>query len=210
MKQRKLRGYVLPAVYVIILMLVFGAVSLVSTLMKNNPSYLYSIGILNNNTVPVVDVDGGISNVIIKPYKGDNVEVATSFYDVKADASSQEKSLIYYQNTYMKNTGVLYSSNDKFDIVMVLDGKILNIKDDNILGKVVEVQYNTDLRLVYYSLDEIDVKVGDSLLQGEIIGKSGTNSISDNKYNLLFEVYYKGTLINPEQFYKMDVSDFNK
>ena len=95
MKQRKLRGYVLPAIYVIILMLVFGAVSLVSTLLKSNPNYLYSIGILNNNTVPVVDLDGQVPNVIIKPYVGDNVDIAKTFYDVNSDSSVQEKALIY-------------------------------------------------------------------------------------------------------------------
>ncbi len=205
MKQRKLRGYVLPALYVLILMLVFGAVSLVSTLLKSNPGYLYSIGILNNNTVPVVDVEGKVPMVVIKPYVGDTVEIANTFYDIKDEAEEQEKSLIYYQNTYMKNTGILYTSKDTFDVVMVLDGEIVNVKDDDILGKVVEVQYNTDLRAIYYSLDEVLVKVGDKLLQGEIIGKGGSNSISNAKYNLLFEVYYKGALIDPEEFYKMDV-----
>ncbi len=209
MKQRKLRGYVLPALYVIILMVVFGTVSLISTLLKSNPNYLYSIGILNNNTVPVVDVEGEVPSVINKPYIGDNVEVASNFYDIKSDASLQEKALIYYQNTYMKNTGVLYTSKNNFDVVMVLDGKITNIKEDDILGKVVEVENNTDLKTIYYSLDNIQVKVGDTIGQGEIIGKSGANKISELDNNLLFEVYYKGTLINPEEFYKMNTNMFN-
>ena len=40
MKQRKLKGYVLPTLYVGLLMLIFGTVSLVSTLMKSNPTYI--------------------------------------------------------------------------------------------------------------------------------------------------------------------------
>ena len=208
MKKRKLKGYVLPALYVIILMVVFGAVSLVSTLVKSNPSYLYSIGILNNNTVPVVSEVGSTPTLIIKPYGGE-VEIASPFYDVNSSPEIQEKALIYYQNTYMKNTGVLYTSDNSFDVVTVLDGKVLNIKKDDILGTVVEIEYTPDLRGVYYSLSEVNVKVGDTLLQGEVIGKSGINSISSKNYNLLFEVYYKGSLINPEDFYKWDISKLN-
>ena len=59
MKQRKLKGYVLPTLYVGLLMLIFGTVSLVSTLMKSNPTYLYSIGVLRNTVdKPVVNIDG--------------------------------------------------------------------------------------------------------------------------------------------------------
>ena len=53
------------------------------------------------------------------------------------------------------------------------------------------------------------MKKGDQLKQGEIIGKSGANKISELDNNLLFEVYYKGTLINPEEFYKMNTNMFN-
>ena len=49
--------------------------------------------------------------------------------------------------------------------------------------------------------------MGDILSQGEIVGKSGLNKISEAKNNLLFEVYYNGTLLNPEEFYFMNAED---
>ena len=85
--------------------------------------------------------------------------------------------------------------------------KVVNIKNDEVLGHVVEIEHNQNLRTIYYSLGNIDVKVGDTLSQGEIIGKSGLNKISDAKNNLLFEVYYNGTLLNPEEFYFMNAED---
>lgn len=209
MKQRKLKGYVLPTLYVIILMFIFGTVSLVSTLMQSNPNYLYAMPVLKNiSATPVINVDSPQSGAI-RPYVSTNIKIANSFYDVEATPEEQQNALIYYENTYMKNTGVMYTSDDEFDVIMVLDGKIINIKDDEVLGKYVEVEHNTNLRTIYYSLKDVNVKVGDELKQGEIIGKSGENKISDAKNNMLIEVYYNGTLINPESFYSMDISKLN-
>ena len=210
MKQRKLKSYVLPTLYVIILMLIFGTVSVVTTLFKTNPNYLYSIGILKNiGTTPVVNVDGALSEGIVKPYIGDKVKIEKYFYDVKESEENQQKALIYFQNTYMKNTGVLYTSDEAFPIVMTLDGTVLNVKKDEVLGNVIEIEHNTNLRTIYYSVGDVDVKAGDVLSQGEEIGTSGTNSISKSKNNLLFEVYYNGTLINPLEFYEKDPGTLN-
>lgn len=210
MKQRKLRGYVLPTLYVVVLMIIFGAVSLITTLFKNNPSYLYSIGILKNvAATPVIEIDGSLSEGIIKPFVSEQVSIDKYFYDINAEEENQEKALIYFENTYMKNTGVLYKASEKFDAVMVLDGTVLNVKKDELLGNMVEIEHHTNLRTIYYSLGEVNVKVGDFLSQGEVVGTSGKNSISESDNNLLFEVYYNGKLINPEEFYKMDASSLN-
>ncbi len=207
MKQRKLRGYVLPTVYVLLLILIFGTVSIITTLMTNNPDYLYSVGILKNVSTPVVNVDGSATKGIEKPFVGESVSIDKYFYDAKDDAKKQEQSLIYYENTYMKNTGVLYKADKTFDVVAVLSGTILNVKEDEVLGNLIEVEHNPNLRTIYYSLDKIDVKPGDVISQGEAMGTSGTNKITNNKYSLLFEVYYNGTLLNPLDFYNMDAAD---
>jgi len=177
--------------------------------MKSNPNYLYSIGILDWDARPVLEVPGNISDGIMKPYTNESVVVDKYFYDVNDTEEKQTNSLIYFENTYMKNTGVLYSASEAFDCVMVLDGTILNIREDDILGKTVEVEHNTNLRTIYYSVDNINVKVGDILSQGEVLATSGANNISENKNSLLFEVYYNGTLINPETFYSMDAATLN-
>ena len=45
--------------------------------------------------------------------------------------------------------------------------------------------------------------------RGNVRNMSGENNITDSTSNLLFEVYYNGTLINPEEFYEMDVTALN-
>ena len=207
MKQKKLRGYVLPTLYVIILMLVFGAVSLVSSMLKSNPDYLYSIGIINMDTRTVVETND--VPIISRPYTSEAVSVDKYFYDINAEEDKQVNSLIYFQNTYMKNTGILYKAQESFDAVAVLSGKVLNVRTDEILGNVVEVEHNTNLRTIYYSLGEVKVKVGDMLIQGQTIGTSGANNISESKNSLLFEAYYNGALVNPESIYDVDATTLN-
>ena len=209
LKHRKLRGYVLPTLYVIVLIVIFGAVSLVSSLMQVNPNYLYSVDVIKDVTQTVVETVEEPEK-IIKPYTSEAVRIKTDFYDVNASAEDQEQSLIYFQDTYMKNTGVLYQADETFDCVVVLNGTVLNIKEDDILGNVVEIEHTSNLRTIYYSLGEVNVQVGEVLSQGDIIGTSGENNITDSASNLLFEVYYNGTLLNPEEFYLMSVQDLNE
>ena len=208
LKQKKLKGYVLPTLYVIILMLVFGAVSLVSSMMKSNPDYLYSIGIITRDTQTVISEPNDVP-IISRPYNSETVSVDKYFYDVNSEADKQENSLIYFQNTYMKNTGILYKDNETFDAIAVLSGKVLNVRADDILGNVVEIEHNTNLRTIYYSLGEVKVKVGDMLIQGQTIGVSGANNLTENKNNLLFEAYYNGALVNPESIYDVDATTLN-
>ncbi len=188
-------------------MVVFGAVSIISSLMNDNPDYLYAIGVLkDNSSIPVVNTDTEVNLGVVKPYISDTLEVKVPFYDNNADEISQQKALIYFKNTYMKNTGVLYASSEDFDVIMTLDGVVKAIKDDEILGKVIEIEHSPNLRTIYYSVSDVKVKVGDELKQGDVIARSGVSKISEDKANLLFEVYYNGVIINPEAYYEMDVS----
>ena len=133
---------------------------------------------------------------------------AKNYYDKNASEEDQIKSLIYYKNTYMQNTGILYNSEEEFDVVSVLDGTVTSITEDEILGKVVEIAHSTELITIYHCLGEVNVNVGDNVKQNDVIGKSGKVNIDEGYDNaLLFEVNYKGSIINPTEFYNMQVSD---
>ena len=108
----------------------------------------------------------------------------------------------------MQNTGILYNSEEEFDVVSVLDGTVTSITEDEILGKVVEIAHSTELITIYHCLGEVNVNVGDNVKQNDVIGKSGKVNIDEGYDNaLLFEVNYKGSIINPTEFYNMQVSD---
>jgi stage II sporulation protein Q len=210
MKKRKLKGFVLPTAYVIgVTMLFLGIMYIGSNL---NTSYLgdynFVTSLFTDNLNSVVSIDD--EEKISKPFDNENVTISKYFYDKDADDTNKESSIIYYENTYMQNTGVLYSSDEQFDVLASLSGTVTNITDDDILGKVVYVEYNTKLTIVYYSLESTDLKIGDQIEQNAVIGKSGSNKLeNEKKYSLLIEVYMDGNLINPLDFYEMNITDLN-
>lgn len=210
MKSKRLRSFVLPTVYIMVISVLFISISFLANNLSHNIEYgNMSVSTLDDNTTPVIKNEENIlQSIIEKPYVSSNVSIAKSFYDMTDDAKKQEDSLVYYQNTYLQNSGVLYESTDPFDIKASYDGKVTNVSSDDILGNYVEITHNEKLKTVYYSLSEVIVKKDDVVLSGDVIGKSGTNKLSnDSKNSLLFEVYYNGSAIDPEDFYNMNIDD---
>jgi len=177
-----------------------------SGLSYDNLSYVFR-GIIKNNEVPVVNYS---NEDIIKPYVMETVVIAKGFYDKNDDAKVQEKSLILYEQTYMPNTGILYTDNQSFEIVSVLDGIVEDISADDIMGNIVTIKHSNNLITICQSLNEVNIIAGDVVKQGDVIGTSGVNKIkTDSENMLLFEVLYNGININPENFYQMNVKDLS-
>lgn len=212
MKKRKLKGYVLPSIYGLVVVCVFMTVYFLnSSLTYESPANEEASKTISdkqeikNNDMIIVNP---VPDKPLRPFNKDNVEVSKSFYNQNDDAEKQQKSLIYYENTYMQNTGVLYTSDESFEILASVDGKVLEVKEDEILGTVVTIEYNSKVITTYYSLSDVKVKVGDSLKANDIIGNSGTNKLENVSQNcLLFEVYIDGNLTNPEEFFEMNLED---
>lgn len=210
MKSKKLRSFVLPTVYIMVISVLFISISFLSNNLSHNIEYgNMSVSTLDDNTTPVIKNEENIlQSIIEKPYVSSNVSISKSFYDMTDDTKKQEDSLVYYQNTYLQNSGVLYESTDPFDIKASYDGKVTNVSKDDILGNYIEITHNENLKTVYYSLSEVTVKKDDVVLSGDVIGKSGTNKLNnDSKNSLLFEVYHNGVAIDPEDFYNMNIDD---
>lgn len=212
MKKRKLKGFVLPTVYVLVIGILFISISFLGSALQNQINYEdeLSVSALEDEEVtPVIKNEEEVTtDQIVKPFTSSSVSVSKSYYNKDDDEATQQNSLVYYEQTYLQNSGILYSANEAFDVVSVYDGTVTNVSEDEILGNVVEITHNTNLKTVYYSLGEITVKKGDALTAGTIIGKSGDNLLDDETENcLLFEVYYNGNTIDPEEFYTMNIND---
>ena len=147
--------------------------------------------------------------VIIPPYAGDDINEGITFYDKDDSAAIQQKSLIHYESTYLPSTGILYTSDYKFDVIAICDGEIINIEKDNILGNHIIVKHNDNLIVNYYSVEDINVKKGDIISQGQILGVSSKSKISNNLESFLFEVSYQGELINPKNIYNQKITNFS-
>ncbi len=211
-KKLKLKRWASTIIYLSIIAIVFISMVFISNQLEQkygdrvNLSYIFKE--LINDDVPVINYS---NNEIIKPFDKENVNIDINYYDKDTDSSSQEKSLILYENTYMPNTGILYSSEEEFNVLATLDGKITKISKDDLLGNVIEITHSSNLVTTYYSVDNIIVTEGQTIAAGEVIATSGKNNISSTSDNMmLFEVSLNGTNINPENYYKTSLEDLNK
>ena len=206
MKKMKLRKYVLPTIYVLIILVTFLSVSLINNhLLKNVTNYNYSRSIMKDVTENVVSEI--LPDKVERPYLSENVKLLSGFHSKDYDDESQKNSLIVYQNTYMPSSGTFYASQDEFDVVSVYDGKVKSIKKDEMLGDTVEVQHSDNLTTIYYSLKDVTVRENDDIKKGTIIGKATSNNLVTDKNVLFIEVYLKGKQIDPEKFYELNPNE---
>lgn len=211
MIKRKLKPWVIPTIYALVVAVVFTCLYILGNTINDgfqSPSKNNVKDVLIEEDIPVnKEIE---STKILKPYNGENVTIANKFYEKDADEKTQQNSLIYYENIYMQNTGILYNSDKQFNVIAVLDGIVKNIKEDKILGNVIEIEHGTNLTAFYQSIDNIKVKVGDQVKQGDLIATSGANNIENTKDNCLhFQVYNQGQLLNPETFYTMNLNELS-
>lgn len=196
MKKLKLRPYVIPTLSFIAL---FGL--LVATFMQTSGTLTapvnYVTDIILGNKLPVINS----TDKILSPYVSDKVTIGKNYYDYKATEEEQEKSIVKYDDTYMQNSGIDFVSDESFDVVAILDGEVITVSEEETLGKVVKIQHENGYVSIYQSMSEVNVKKGDMVTQGQIIGKSGTNKLdSDLGNHLHFELYINGQMVNPSAY----------
>ena len=207
MRKRKLKKYVLPTIIMTFSFIVILTVAIITKDNKNlskedNITYV-------SNTI--ISQDMAVINTtkkIINPYTDQSVTIGKNYYNYKAESAEQEKSIIYHENTYIQNSGVDFVYDKTFDVVAVLDGEVTNVKEDEILGKIIEISHNNEYVSIYQSLSEAHVKKGDIISQGQVIGKSGKNELDKELGNHLhFEMYVGGQTVDPLLYLNKDVQD---
>ncbi len=211
MKKYKLKSWVVISVYLLAVGAIVSSLYLVGKVLKSslyddtNLSYIYH-DLIRSTAV----VNSSADEKIIKPFTLEEVSVVKGFYEKDAESKTQEQALIYYENTYMPNTGVLYGAKNSFDVISVADGTVESIVADELIGNIVTIKHTNNLISRYESINEVNVMVGDALKKGDVIGTAGENKIdSTYDYMLLFEVEHNGTFVNPENIFGMNVKELS-
>lgn len=205
--KKQLKKSVVYSLYGISFTLLLGGVVLLGMAAKQTTKQTYdyvSKSIFDYEEVKVVNT----GEVINKPYKDESIKIVKDFYDYKAESSSQEKSLLYYENTYIQSSGVSYSNGSTFEVVSILDGTVKEIKEDELLGNVITIEHNNGIVSIYQSVSNITVKAGDKINAGFVIATSSTSNISSDLDNhLYFELIIDGACVNPENYYNKQISE---
>lgn len=209
MTKRRIKKPVMYIAYVSMFVIMISMVYLIESKFntasfEEQKDFDYVSDTIIEDEVPVVNT----KTIMIRPYTDASLTVLKGYYDYKAEAEAQEKSIIYYENTYIQNSGVSYGGKDNFDVVAVLDGTVTEVKEDEHLGKIIEIKHENNVISVYQSLGETSVQKDDVITQGQIIGKSGTSNISkDLGSHLHFELIVNGITVNPEEYYDKNISE---
>ena len=207
-KKRKLKRFVMPSIYVALVAILaistFATFANMKSVNEEEKINYVSNGIWTNDT-PVASVE----KVIVKPYTAKDVAIGRYFYDYRDEGTQQQNAIIFYENSYIQNSGVDYILDNQCDVVSIYDGTVTKVEDNELAGKTVEVKHDGNIISVYQSLGEVSVKQGDTVKQGSKIGKSGNSKINKDLGNHLhFELYVKGQVVNPEDCYNKKISDF--
>lgn len=209
MEKKKLKPFVMPMVYGIAFAALLMSLVMIDNIQNEKVStsdnnYTYVNNSIITSNIPVVKEE----TIILKPYSSDKVEISKKFYDETASDEEKQNAIIYYNDTYMQNSGILYKSSENFDVINILDGTVLDVKKDELLGNVVEVKHSNNLISTYEGLSSVSVKKGQLLNQGDIIGKSGKLELGESLENgLLFELIKDGRYVNPLNYFDKKVSE---
>ena len=131
-----------------------------------------------------------------------NVEQNELIESSEEDAAEEDQldALIFYNNQYYQSKGVDNTSSDgeSFEVIASLTGKVTSVKEDDLLGKVVEMEHDGERATMYASLSEVYVSEGDELTQGDPLGLSGENVYSDEEVSKVhFRLMEEGQPVNP-------------
>lgn len=205
MTKRKVKKSVLYVSYMIGVLLFVTVFSIAELKLNKKPQENEHVNkTIFENKIPVV----GTLEVIARPYTDQSVKIKTNYYNKEDDMETQKNSLILFENTYLPSTGVDYQTDYDFDVVSILDGIVITVREDQTLGKIVEIKHKDNIISSYQSLGEVMVKEGDEVKQGTIIGKSGNSNIQkDIGSHLHFELTINSKTVDPEDFYDKELGN---
>lgn len=171
------------------------------------PDYDYVTDTIINEEEPVANT----KNIIMRPYNNSEVKILKDFYERNDTEENQENSLIFYDSTYMPNSSIAYGGLDSFDVVSILDGTVIKVSEDDLLGNIVEIEHTNKIISVYQSVSEVAVKENQVVKQGEVIAKSGESNLNLSlKKHLLFELIVNSNIVNPEDYFNKNVENIGE
>lgn len=100
--------------------------------------------------------------------------------------------------------GIEYKADVGSQIKAVSIGRVKTVTNHAKYGKLLVIEHGQSVETVYGYLDEVFVKEGDRVSQGQTIGKSGKKPV-DNKPMFYFELREKSIAVDPLTRIKGDV-----
>ena len=188
--------------------ILFGTVFYIKSLSNKSykDDYNYIDKPILNDLKPVIKD----TKTITRPFLDENVKIKVNDDDYKSTEDEQKSALIYFENTYLQNSGVVYGMDNDFDVVSILDGVVTEVKEDKTLNTIVTIKHENNVISVYQGLKDVTVKKDEEISAGTVIGKSSeSNMLKNYKSTILFELIVNGTNVNPENYYNKTIDELS-
>lgn len=142
-----------------------------------------------------------VDEVAVLPF-AINAKQVNVFFEASKSEEKLGKAITNFEGVYRPNQGIDYSFDSKvFEVTSILSGKVVEIKEDAILGKSVVIEQD-GLKITYQSLSKVNVKKDQVVKQKDVIGLSGENIYNKDLGIHLHVVVQRGeSLIDPELIY---------
>ncbi|MBM7652631.1 M23 family metallopeptidase [Neobacillus cucumis] len=205
------KRWVFPAIYIASAAIILTGVLWYQSFSSNTNKYSYNATDLSGkkNNAPAVEVNKSIENFKMPVANAADAVVKTKFYDFQGKAADQESALVFYNNTYVPNTGIdiTVKNGDSFDVTASLSGTVTRVDEDATLGNVIEIEHDKGIVTQYQSVKDIKVKVGDQVDQGQVIAKAGQSLLNEKAgTHVHFEIRKDGIAVNPTNYFEKSLS----
>ena len=148
-----------------------------------------------------------VSEKLLKPVKGD-VKVAKEYYDTDLPDDQLENALVYFEGVYRPNDGIDYVGSGSFDVYACASGKVVRKENDALLGWILVIEHKDGLTSTYQAIDDIKVEKGETVKQGEVIGKAGKNVYQSSlKEHLHFIISINNKSVNPNKYFNQKIEN---
>ncbi|MFC5531055.1 peptidoglycan DD-metalloendopeptidase family protein [Cohnella yongneupensis] len=139
--------------------------------------------------------------------KMEDMKTTMPFYDESASLEAREAAMVEYKGNFKPHMAIDLAREDAktFDVLAALSGEVTVAEQTPNNNFVVEIKHADGLVTVYQSLDNLQVKVGDQVEQGDLIATAGQSEQEASEgYHVHFEVRSNGNSVNPASLIKAE------
>ncbi len=131
--------------------------------------------------------------------------------DLKQTASGYGTRIDPIYKTKKFHAGMDFSANTGTPVYTTGNGTVVSAKWEGLYGNCITIDHGFGYVTLYAHLSKIRVKKGQKVTRGEIIGDVGSTGKSTGPH-LHYEVHVNGQIVNPVNYYFMDLSadDYDK
>lgn len=131
--------------------------------------------------------------------------------DLKQTASGYGMRIDPIYKTTKFHAGMDFSANTGTLIYATGNGTVVKAGWESAYGNLIKIDHGFGYVTWYAHLSKIRVRAGQKVMRGEVIGEVGNTGKSTGPH-LHYEVHVKGKVVNPVNYYFMDLSteDYNK